>query len=430
MMFASALNDIKTLQILFEITDDQEQLLHYQTNECWSGLHFAAYNNKLEAMKFFLEKAAYLGKDIIKDLKDNKGNTPLIIAAGKGNVDIVDYLIEQGCDLHQKNQLGENAVLVAAKYGQLAILAFLDEKGASLMGVNEKGENATMLAAAHGHYDSFIFLMKQGVPVDLKDKQGKTIFQRALESGQIEIADLLVAGSTPEEKNDALLQAVESGDLMRVRWLVEHGASLSVMNNSKMTPMLLATSYGHLEIINYFLSLDNPPIQDKDSQGDNVLFVAIKKRHQLIVERLLKSNHFSLEDKNAKGQSPLLAAAEINFGDLVIFFHQKGCSLDAQDEEGNTALHLLLAKENLGKGMDYLLAQSLDLLLKKNKKGETPLHTAIIHKRNDQIKEIMRFLDSVSEKKAEVLEAKDEQGNTALLTAVVSKNMEAISTLH
>ena len=423
-LLVSALNDIKALEILLSITNDQEKLLHYQTKEGWSGLHFAAYNDQIEVIKFFLHRDSF-GQE---KARDNDRNSPLIIASGRGNSDIVAYLIEKGWNVNQKNGQLENSALSAAQHGQLNTLILLDEKGAELLAVNKKGENAAMLAAIHGHEAVFIFLMKQGVPVDIKDQQGKTVFHRALEHSHLNIADLLVGYATAEEKNDALLAAIERRDLVVVKWLVEHGASLSVVNKSKMTPMLLAVNDGSMELIDFFLSLKDPPVHDRDNEGDNALFVAIKNRNLPVVKRLLKSGYFSLEDKNGKVQTPLLVAAEVNSADLVAFFHHKGGALESQDEEGNTALHLLLIKGYWGTAIEYLLEQCPALLMKKNNKGETPLHTAIIYKQNDKVEQFIHFISSLR-KKEEFLEAKDKQGNTPLLTAVISQNIETIPKL-
>ena len=73
LFFASALNDVKALHLLLTVTDDQEKLLHHQTEEGWSGLHFAAYNNQIDVIKFFLSQDT-LSKDRGK-AKDNKGTT-------------------------------------------------------------------------------------------------------------------------------------------------------------------------------------------------------------------------------------------------------------------------------------------------------------------------------------------------------------------
>ncbi|MCW8398247.1 ankyrin repeat domain-containing protein [Legionella sp. PATHC038] len=420
-MVASAL-DATALTILLGIARTPEVLLHHQTKNGWSGVHFAAYNDRLDAIQLFPEQFAI-------EVTDNQGNTPLMIAAGRGNSKIIDYLLAKGGNLHQKNKQGENAVFLAAEQGQLDTLKFLDKESAELMVINDKGENALMAAARNGHADCVEFLLARNVPADLQNKQGKTAFQFALEAKKFDIADLLVTHSTAQEQELALFDAVRRGDLATAQWLVEHGTSLSATNENKMTPMLLAASLGYVSFVDYFMDQDPTSIHDKDSEGDNLFFVAIKYRNTSLVKHLIARGLFSLEDKNAKGKTPLLAAAEVNSGKLVKFFHQKGCSLDARDEEGNTAFHLLVAKGYLGNTMEYLLSHSPALILEKNSKDESPLHTAIRLKQNDGLAEMLRLVTSQPHIKMQLIEARNDQGNTALLSAIESQNSVAISML-
>lgn len=422
-LFASALGDVKALEILLKKARDKESLLRHKTKDGWSGVHFAAYNNQLEALQFF-------PAEFTAEVTDNQGNTPLMIAAARGNLKIIEYLFEKGCNLYRKNNIGENAAIFAAGNGQLDTLEFLDKAGADLMAVNDKGENALTLAARNGHLACVSYLLGRGVPGDLKNNQGKTAFQLALEARQLEIADLLVTKSTSTEKDQALFDAVKRGDLEGVQWLVKHGASLSATNESQMTPILLAASLGNIKLIDYFLSIEDLSlIHDKDSEGDSLLFVAIKAQQPLLVKHVIDRGYFSVEDRNEKGKTPLLAAAEVNSDELVEFFHQKGSSLEEQDNEGNTAYHLLLAKGNFGNAMSYIHAHSPALLLKKNNEGESPLHTVIQHKQTDEIGKVLALVASDPKLKTDLMEARDKEGNTPLLAAVACQHPEAIPIL-
>ena len=49
------------------------------------------------------------------------GNTPLLVAAWRGHQDIVETLIESGCDIHGINNAGETALHVAALRGEADI---------------------------------------------------------------------------------------------------------------------------------------------------------------------------------------------------------------------------------------------------------------------------------------------------------------------
>ncbi|WP_241972140.1 ankyrin repeat domain-containing protein [Legionella cherrii] len=420
-MVASAL-DATALTILLGIARIPEFLLRHQTKNGWSGVHFAAYNDRSDVIQLFPEQFAI-------EVTDNQGNTPLMIAAARGNSKTIDFLLAIGGNLHQKNKQGENAVFLAAEQGHLDTLKFLDKEGVDLMVVNDKGENALMVAARNGHADCVEYLLARDVAAELHNKQGKTAFQFALEAKRFDIGDLLVTHSTAQEQQLALFDAVRRGDLATVQWLVAHGASLSATDENKMTPMLLAASLGYVSCVDYFMNQGPASIHDKDSEGDNLFFVAIKYRNISLVKHLIARGLFSPEDKNAKRKTPLLVAAEVNYGKLVEFFHQKGCALDARDEEGNTAFHLLVAKGYIGNAMEYLLTHSPALILEKNSKGESPLHTAIRLKQNDGLVEMLRLVTSQPHLKMQLIEARNDQGNTALLSAIEYQNSVAIPVL-
>ncbi len=420
-LFVSALGDTEALEILFRIARDKEEILLYQSKDGWSGVHFAAFNNHLEALQAFPEEHATKVTD--------DGDTPLMIAASRGNLQIIKYLIQKGGDVHQKNKHHENAVFFAAKNGQMETLHFLQEAGADFLVINDKGENALMLAAQNGHKDSVSLLLDHGVPADLKSKNGNTAFQYALESSQFEIAELLFKKTTTNAKEEALFKAIIKGDIDSVRWLVEHGVSLAATTESQLTPILFAARLGKTQLIEYFLGIEPDLIQATDKDGDNLLFVAIKTQRSLLVMHLIEKGYFSIHDHNSKGKTPLLVAAEMNSETIVTFLHQSGASLEEQDSDGNTALHLLIAQGNYGEAMSYIHAHSPNLIFTKNNKEEIPLHTAIRYKQNYEVKKLLQLVALNPQQKKQLLEARDHEGNTPLLIAVATQNAEAIPLL-
>lgn len=132
----------------------------------------------------------------------------------------------------------------------------------------------------------------------------------------------------------------------------------------------------------------------------------------------MKRKDFPHPQKNAEDQSPLLASAAMNALDLVEIFYKAGYSPVEQDEDGDTALHLALSSKNYGRAVEYFLKEYPELRARKNDKGQTPLHLAIIHQKNS--------LFSILAKNPRELEERDEEGNTPLLLAVASNNFDAI----
>ena len=84
-----------------------------------------------------------------KNGRDRFGNTPLIYAAAKNRMGVVEVLLQEGADLHSRNIAGDSAVDTAAKMGHMEIcLRLLEECHQRAPYVQ-----AAILAASNGHAD-------------------------------------------------------------------------------------------------------------------------------------------------------------------------------------------------------------------------------------------------------------------------------------
>ncbi len=57
--------------------------------------------------------------------RDNRGQTPLMLAAQVGNFDVVKHLVYNGADILIKNQLGQTAEQIAGQSGRIDIASYL-----------------------------------------------------------------------------------------------------------------------------------------------------------------------------------------------------------------------------------------------------------------------------------------------------------------
>ena len=67
---------------------------------------------------------------------NKEGESCLIFASMRGNLEMVQLLIENGYPINEKNKNGESCLMIAAKKGHLEIVKWLFEKGCA---INEKG---------------------------------------------------------------------------------------------------------------------------------------------------------------------------------------------------------------------------------------------------------------------------------------------------
>lgn len=106
-------------------------------------LHLAARTGNFEAVKLLIDSNAN-----IDCMNSVNANTALHEAAKNGHIQIVQYLVDRGAKLDIKNQLGNTALMVATLQGNLEIVSLLCNKmrPEDMNIVNETGFSALHIA--------------------------------------------------------------------------------------------------------------------------------------------------------------------------------------------------------------------------------------------------------------------------------------------
>ncbi|XP_022954414.1 espin-like [Cucurbita moschata] len=109
---------------LREVCKDASQLVLPINNSGETALHLAVYSGKGEPLKTILEQVMEM--DYIEYWKSYVENTPLHEAATVGNLDAFKLLVEfRKEDLLELNKRGETPLYRAARYGQLQIVEYI-----------------------------------------------------------------------------------------------------------------------------------------------------------------------------------------------------------------------------------------------------------------------------------------------------------------
>ncbi len=140
-------------------------------------------NNKVEEL---INKGAKL--DIQEFFTDW---TALIYAAANGHTEIVKILVNAGAKLDVEDVFNRTALMFAAMYGYSEIVELLVNEGASLDIKNYYGDTALIYAAAEGHTKIVELLVNEGARLDIKDKYGMTALMYAVKKGHTEIITIL-----------------------------------------------------------------------------------------------------------------------------------------------------------------------------------------------------------------------------------------------
>jgi ankyrin repeat protein len=85
------------------------------------------------------------------DQADRNGNTALMGAIYKGEIDIARTLMGTQCDIDQTNNAGETALAFAALFGRFQLLPELVKKGANPNHIDARGNTAMQTVIAQGN---------------------------------------------------------------------------------------------------------------------------------------------------------------------------------------------------------------------------------------------------------------------------------------
>ncbi len=100
-------------------------------------------------------------------------------------------LIELGASVRARDDYGNTPLIIAAARGNSALVATLIHAGAEPDARNGLGLTALMEASYWGHVEVVARLLKAGASINVRDNQFKTCLDWALEAGHAEVADML-----------------------------------------------------------------------------------------------------------------------------------------------------------------------------------------------------------------------------------------------
>ncbi len=291
-------------------------------------------NNHLDALK---------GADVT--VRDRRGNTPLIYAAGFGSVEAMRLLIQSGADVNARNGFDASPLIWAAS--NPAKVRLLLDHGAEVNAKTRQSRTPLMVAAAcDGCSEIVKLLLSKGADPKAVDVGGSTALDLAANAGDPESVRLLLdagipANSTSKSGFTPLLEAVWSCNLPSVRMLLAKGADPNAaitfagqvkfgpIQLTQMTPMLNAPAYCSADIVKALLDAGGDP-NTRDVRGMTPLMLAVASETQdAAIVRLLVHAGAKVNDKNTAGETAMDWARKYGDPDVLSILKAEGAATAA-----------------------------------------------------------------------------------------------------
>jgi len=366
----------------------------------------------IEGHTFIVKQLLDIAKERINfasniDSSNINRETPIILAAQKGNTDIIQLLLnyklsnnnqsfsndnntvfniyQANIDLDDIN--GDTALIHATRLGYTSIVTqLLDTRLVNVNHFNKVGDTPFIIAARQGYNDIISLLLDTNlVNVNQFNKIGDTALTVAAREGNSDIVEMLIS---IEEVN------------------INH------INYRNRSALLLALSEGHIDIVNILLDVDDINVNIRHNFTQTAIEVAAAKGYVDIVNKLLAYDKI----ESIVLQMALLSAAQYGHSDVVRLF------LNSDKIESRTLQMALMSAAQYGNidVIKELVKYGVDLN-QIDDLGNTALMVAIKEGHIDIVNQLIEYGVDLNQI--------DDLGNTALMVAIKEGHIDVVNQL-
>ncbi len=348
------------------------------SNKDWPLIMYAAYHNKTKMVKLLLRKNADINKvnaaghaalfiacanrdeEMAKLLLENKaavnagydrsGTSALQWALAYEWNEVALQMIRSGAELNTSSAETGKSVLLEALDGdsiKAAVIHLLIDSGANINRTNSKYKTSPlMLACSRNDIIAVNKMLAKQAIINQEDDGGSTplCYAARNDTDNTELLELLIKNGakvniTNSYGRNALIEAVSSGSIKKVNFLIKKGAQVNRKSEDfgGVSAIGVAAFDENLEMVK--LLIDNgADISSEADNGRTVLLEAILSEKSYDIVKLLIEKGVDVNRSNDDKQTPLMKAAQYNLPAVVKILLDSGASKKGTDFYGKTAL--------------------------------------------------------------------------------------------
>lgn len=253
----------------------------------------AIRDKNLEQVKAFLRSGASINSETVEGM-------PLIVAIQEADESILQWLIQSGADIFQKDKYSKTAIDYAKNSANLQIFTLIKSK-----------LNDSFMAAVTSTNQAYIEeLVTLGAEINS-----------------------IINQSTP------LIAAIQSKNLTIVQLLLGLGANVNLPDNDKVSPLMKAASIGNIDIIKLLIAKNANP-HDKNKNGENMLFYVLADSNVSdFIKYFIHTLKMNVNETNVQGKTALMNAAGGNRVKATQALLDNGSNPNFRSPSGKTALY-------------------------------------------------------------------------------------------
>ncbi|KAM5295562.1 ankyrin repeat domain-containing protein 27 isoform 4-T5 [Glossophaga mutica] len=400
-------------------------------------LHVAALCGQASLIDLLVSRGA------VVNATDYHGSTPLHLACQKGYQSVTLLLLHYKAGTDVQDNSGSTPLHLACTHGHedcVKALVYYDVQSCRLDIGNEKGDTPLHIAARWGYQGIIETLLQNGASTEIQNRLKETPLKCALNSKILSIMEAhRLSFERRQQSSEAALLQVPALPSQHSMDSISQGSSTSSFSSVSATSrleepkkdyrevekLLRAVADGDLEMVRYLLEWTEEDLDDVD---DTVSAADLEFCHPLCqcpkcapAQKLAKipANGLGVNVTSQDGSSPLHVAALHGRVELIPLLLKHGASVGARNTNQAVPLHLACQQ-----GHFQVVKYLLDYNAKPDEKdvsGNTPLLYACSSGHHEVAALLLQHGASIN--------VSNNKGNTALHEAVIEKHVFVVELL-